>query len=135
MAYETPLRPRRRVIAMREAVAAQPKFVHTDKVDIHIFSLGENTVELLVNLYFRVATFSEEMEARDWINREILQQAKRLNVEIGMPQQTLLRTDAHIGIDMPVTAVWPPKFLQTVNSLWGRRDKVFGGANGESRDS
>ncbi|WP_435018684.1 mechanosensitive ion channel family protein [Tundrisphaera sp. TA3] len=84
--------PAERLIALRDALRAfakgHPRFV-ADKVEIHLGGLGTSCVELFVQVYFRVANFSDEMACRDEFCREILAQADRLGVGIAFPTQTL----------------------------------------------
>ena len=58
LAYGTPID---KVVAMRDALrafaAAQPRFL-PDKIEVHIGGLGDSGVELLVQVYFRVASTS-----------------------------------------------------------------------------
>jgi MscS family membrane protein len=75
--------------ALRAAVAERPELVRADKTDIHLYELADSSVNLLVQVYFWVATFSEEMEARDWLTREILALSERNGVGIAFPTQTL----------------------------------------------
>ena len=42
-----------------------------------------------MQVYFRVATYTEEMACRDEFSREILAQAERLGVELAFPTQTI----------------------------------------------
>ncbi len=90
IAYETPAD---RLIALRDGLRAyaehHPK-IRTDKIDIYVHTLNSATVDLLVNVYFTVATSTEELAARDELNREILEQATRLGVQVSPPSQTLL---------------------------------------------
>ena len=89
LAYGTPLD---RLVALRDALrafaAGHPR-VLPDKVEVHIVDLGASSVELLVQVYFRVATYTEEMVCRDEFSREILRQAERLGVELAFPTQTI----------------------------------------------
>jgi MscS family membrane protein len=90
VAYDTPAE---RLIALRDGLRAyaeaHPK-IRTDKIDVYIHTLNSSTVDLLVNVYFTVATSAEELTARDELNREILEQAARFGVQVSPPSQTLL---------------------------------------------
>jgi MscS family membrane protein len=81
-----------KVVAMRDALRAfalaQPRFV-ADKVEVHIVGLGANGVELLVQAYFRVASTSEELACADLLSREILDQARRLAIDVALPGRTV----------------------------------------------
>ncbi len=113
MAYDTPVD---RMIALRDAlreiVARRPEVVRADKVDIHIFGLGNDRVELLLNVYFWVSTTREEMESRDWLNCEILLHADRLKVAIASQPKTESVTDPApiAGISPGHPAIPTPKF-------------------------
>ena len=108
MAYGT---PPDRMIALRDGLRAfasgHPR-VRQDKIEIHIANLGASSVDLLVQVYFGVATYTDEMVCRDEFSREILVQADRLGVEIAFPTQTIhvagLGAEGH---DVPP----PPKLL------------------------
>jgi MscS family membrane protein len=108
MAYGT---PPDRMIALRDGLRAfasgHPR-VRQDKIEIHIADLGASSVDLLVQVYFSVLTYTDEMVCRDEFSREILRQAERLGVEIAFPTQTIhvagLGAEGH---DVPP----PPKLL------------------------
>ncbi len=107
MAYGT---PPDRMIALRDGLRAfasgHPK-VRQDKVAIHIHDLGASSVDLLVQVYFGVATYTDELVCRDDFSREILAQADRLGVEIAFPTQTI-----HVaGLEAAGHAVPPPPKL------------------------
>ena len=89
LAYGTPID---KLVAMRDALrafaAGHPRFL-PNKIEVHIGGLGETSVELFVQVYFRVATFTEEMACRDEFSREVLAQAGRLGVELAFPTQTI----------------------------------------------
>ena len=61
MAYGT---PPDRMIALRDGLRAfasgHPR-VRQDKIEIHIANLGASSVDLLVQVYFGVATYTDEM--------------------------------------------------------------------------
>lgn len=90
LAYGT---PNDRLVAFRDALRAtaeaRPELVRADKTDIHLFELGDSSINLLVQVYFWVANLRDELEARDWLTREILSHANRLGVEIAFPTQTV----------------------------------------------
>ena len=85
LGYRTPLD---RLLALRDSIRAfalaHPKVRH-DKVDVHIHGLGGHAIDLLVNVYLRVATWTEELECRDQFSLEILRQADSLGIEVGEP--------------------------------------------------
>ncbi|WP_406693940.1 mechanosensitive ion channel family protein [Singulisphaera sp. Ch08] len=89
LAYGTPVD---KLVTLRDSLRAfaanQPR-IHPDKVEIHIGGLGASYVELFVQLYFRVPSFTEEMACRDELSREILAQVERLGLELAFPTQTI----------------------------------------------
>jgi MscS family membrane protein len=89
LAYGTPID---KLVALRDALrefaARHPRFI-ADKIEIHIGGLGASNVELFVQVYFRVATFTDELACRDEFSREILAQAGRVGVELAFPTQTI----------------------------------------------
>jgi MscS family membrane protein len=93
--------------ALRAFATGHPR-VLPDKVEVHIVDLGASSVDLLVQVYFRVATYTEEMSCRDEFSREILRQAERLGVEIAFPTHTVhLAGSGAAGHEVPP----PPKLL------------------------
>ncbi len=90
VAYDTPAD---RLIALRDSLRGytqdHPR-ICAGRADIYIHTLNSTTVDLLVNVYFTVASGSEELAARDELNREILEQAARLGVQVAPPAQTIL---------------------------------------------
>jgi MscS family membrane protein len=87
VATDTPID---RLVALRDALrayAGEQPLIRADRVAIHVHALTNAGVELLVNVYFKVATIGEELQARDELTREILEQARRFDVEIGSTAQ------------------------------------------------
>jgi MscS family membrane protein len=89
LAYGTPIA---KLVAMRDALRAfavhHPRSL-PGRVEVHIGDLGASSVELFVQVYFRAATFSDELACRDDFSREVLAQAGRLGVELAFPTQTI----------------------------------------------
>ena len=111
-----------KVIAMRDGLRAfalaQPRFV-PDKVEIHIVGLGVNGVELLVQAYFRVASTSEELACSDLLSREILEQARRLGIDVATAGGTVkLATSGTEPHPVPPA----PKFVGRERSGSSRHD-------------
>ena len=118
VAYETPAD---RLIALRDGLRAyaesHPK-IRTDKIDVYIHTLNSATVDLLVNVYFTVATSAEELTARDELNREILEQAARFGVQVSPPSKTLLlahSAEANRAIPPPKRSISPKRPADTGN--------------------
>jgi MscS family membrane protein len=81
-----------RLIGLRDALrvfAAGHPLVRADKAYVHVHALSSSGIELLVNVYFRVGSYAEELQARDELTREILEQAGRFGVEVGPIAQKL----------------------------------------------
>lgn len=140
LAYGTPID---KIVAMRDALrafaASQPRFI-PDKVEIHIGGLGPSCVELFVQLFFRVSTFTEEMGCRDELSREILSLADRLGVELAFPTQTihLARSGsepaAAAPAPAPVSAVTGPARLgrdRPESARYGRSFPASGFSSGK----
>lgn len=89
LAYDTPTE---RMEALRDALrafaASHPK-VKADKIEIHLAALANSSVDMLLQVYFIVTTYGEEMACRDEFNREVLRLAAKLNVEIAFPTHTV----------------------------------------------
>jgi MscS family membrane protein len=85
LAYGTPIG---QVVALRDQlrqfVRDHPR-TRKDKMDIAIHNLGSNGIEMLVNVFFQVENTPQELEVRDELNRQILETADRLGVEIAVP--------------------------------------------------
>ncbi len=118
VAYDTPAD---RLIALRDGLRAyaetHPK-IRTDKIDIYVHTLSSSTVDLLVNVYFKVGTSSEELATRDELNREILEQASRLGVHVSPPAQTLLlhhSPESSGAIPPPKLSSSPKRVAETGN--------------------
>ena len=108
LAYGTPVD---KIVGLRDALrafaAGQPRFL-PDKVEIHIGGLGASCVELFVQVYFRVATYADELACRDVLCREVLEQAERLGVVLTIPTQ-MIHLAASGAESHPVPP--PPKYL------------------------
>ena len=81
--------------------------IRPDKIEVSIHTLSGAGVELLLNLYFQVSTGAEELALRDELNREILEQARRLGVEISPPSQTILMPHHAAGQAIPAPKLAP----------------------------
>ncbi len=73
--------------ALRAFAADQPQIL-PDKIEVHIHGLGASCVELFVQVYFRVATYTDELACRDALSRAILEQSERLGVELAVSTKT-----------------------------------------------
>ncbi len=108
LAYGTPIE---KMVGLRDALrsfaASEPRFLR-DKIEIHIRGLGASSVELLVQVYFRAATYTDELACHDELSREILKQAERLGVELAVPTKSNHAT-ASAAEPHPVPP--PPKLL------------------------
>jgi MscS family membrane protein len=96
LAYGTPVD---KLVALRDALrefATRHSRFLSDRIEVHIGGLGASNVELFVQVYLRVATFTDELACRDEFSREVLAQAGRLGVELAFPTQTvhLVTSDA-----------------------------------------
>jgi MscS family membrane protein len=82
LAYGTPID---KIVALRDALrkfaASQPRFL-PGKIEVHIGGLGATSLELFVQVYFRVATYTDELVCRDALSRAILEEAERLGVAL-----------------------------------------------------
>jgi MscS family membrane protein len=117
MAYGTP--PETMVTlrdAMRSYAAGHPRVI-AEKVEIHIGNLGDSCIELMIQVYFRVTTYTGEMSCRDEFSREVLKQADRLGVDIAFPTRTVHL----VGSPAPGHEVPPPPRLLGRDKLEGRR--------------
>ena len=117
--YDTPVgRMTEMRDSLREIATGRPELIRADKVDIHIHDLSRGSVNLLVNVYFWADTYSEELEARDWLNREILALADRLEIELDDQGQLIRMVDLPTRPAPPDTphsrtgGVPAPKFLR-----------------------
>jgi MscS family membrane protein len=93
LAYDTPID---KLITLRDDLR---RFIHEhprtrkDKIDIYIHTFNTSSIDMLVNIFFRVENGTEELSARDEINRTILQYAERLGVKIALPSQIIHLAD------------------------------------------
>jgi MscS family membrane protein len=108
LAYGTPID---KIVGLRDALRAfatdQPHFL-PDKIEVHIGGLGASSVELLVQVYFRVATYTDELVCRDALSRAILEQAERLGVGLAGSTKT---TPSPSAGDEAHAVPPPPKHL------------------------
>jgi MscS family membrane protein len=85
--------PADRLVALRDGLRAfarsHPR-VLPERIDIYLHTLNDAKVDLLVNLYLKVDSSAQELEARDELTREILEQARSAGVELAEPSQTIV---------------------------------------------
>jgi MscS family membrane protein len=103
--------PLDKIVGLRDALRAfaanQPRFL-PDKIEVHIGGLGASCVELFVQVYFRVATYTDELVCRDALSRAILEQAERVGVELAGSTKT---TQVAAAGDEAHSVPPPPKHL------------------------
>lgn len=89
IAYGTPLD---RLAAFRDGVQdlirRQPR-TRKDRFEVAVHDLAASAVEVLVNVYFEVADYHQELEARDALILDVLRLAEDLHVELAYPTQTI----------------------------------------------
>jgi hypothetical protein len=92
---------------------------------IHIHALNTSGIELLVNVYFRVGSYAEELQARDELTREILEQARRFGVEVGSTTQRItLAHEPEAGGTTHTPRRLPPPHLHGADQGNGEALKV-----------
>jgi MscS family membrane protein len=105
-----------KIVELRDALRAfavdQP-WCLPDKVEIHIGGLAGSSVELFVQVYFRVATYTDELVCRDALSRAILEQAERLGVDLAGSTKTT--KPAASGGEVHAVPP-PPKYLDRERS-------------------
>ncbi|MFO0960109.1 MAG: mechanosensitive ion channel family protein [Isosphaeraceae bacterium] len=79
--------------ALREIVTCRPDIIRADKADVYIHGLGTAAIELLVNVFFWAESSREELEARDWLNREMLRLMDSLGISVANPTQSIQLVD------------------------------------------
>ena len=109
---------------LRAYAEAHPE-IRADKIEIYIHTLSNSSIDLLVNVYFKVDTIAEELTARDELTREILDQARRFGVEIGSSSQKLtLAHDPEPALATHSPRRLPPPHLNGVDHANGESHKV-----------
>ena len=73
---------------IREIVRRSPA-TRKDYFEIHLNAFGENALEILVYVFFRVPDWSAELRSRHRFCLDIIRLAERLGVEFAFPTQTL----------------------------------------------
>jgi MscS family membrane protein len=73
---------------IREVVQKQER-VRKHHFEVAINDLGASAIEILVNVFFEVADWHQELVARDGLILDILRLANELNVELAYPTQTI----------------------------------------------
>ncbi|MCB0338263.1 MAG: mechanosensitive ion channel, partial [Bdellovibrionales bacterium] len=73
---------------IRELIRNNPK-IRQDFYHVHFNQFGPASLDILLNVFFRVSDFTEEMAEREIFFLEILRLAQKLGVEFAFPTQTL----------------------------------------------
>ena len=76
------------VEGVRAIIAANPK-TRKDYYEVHMSAFGAHSLDVMVYFFFKVETWSEELQERHRIFLEIMRLAKDLDVSFAFPTQTL----------------------------------------------
>jgi MscS family membrane protein len=76
------------VEGIRAIVLANPT-TRKDYYEIHFSNFGAHSLDVMVYIFFKVASWTEELEQRHNVLMEILRLASNLGVEFAFPTQTL----------------------------------------------
>lgn len=112
------------VEGIRAIIVANP---HTrkDYYEIHFSGFGAHSLDVMVYLFFKVASWSEELEQKHNFLLEVLRLAKELGVEFAFPTQTLqveaLTQQGTVGQVPPAPE---PAVLENVITAFGPGGKL-----------
>lgn len=73
---------------VRAIIAANPR-TRKDYYEVHFSNFGAHSLDVMVYLFFKVSSWTEELQERHNLFLEILRLAKELQVEFAFPTQTL----------------------------------------------
>jgi len=76
------------VEGLKRIVALHPK-TRKDFYQIHLNSFGDSSLNILFYIFFKVADWTEELEARHQVMNEVIRLANTLGVRFALPTQTL----------------------------------------------
>jgi MscS family membrane protein len=77
------------VDGIRAIICASPA-TRKDYYEIHFAGFGAHSLDIMVYFFFKVESWSDELEQRHYVLLEILRLAENLGVEFAFPTQTLL---------------------------------------------
>jgi MscS family membrane protein len=107
------------VEGIRAVVSANP-YTRKDYYEIHMSAFGAHSLDVMVYIFFRVPSWSEELRQRHNVFLEILRLARDLGVEFAFPTQTLhLETVATPREPPARPEPFPPARLADVIAAYG----------------
>jgi MscS family membrane protein len=89
LTYDTPTLAIENFVKGLEKIVLDHPNTRKDLYNINFKDLGAVSLDILLNIFFKVENYTEELKARQEINLEILKLAESLNVEFAFPTQTL----------------------------------------------
>ncbi|MCH2110069.1 MAG: mechanosensitive ion channel family protein, partial [Polyangiaceae bacterium] len=84
----TPTQMEAFVEGLRAIVAANP-YTRKDYYEIHMSGFGAHSLDVMFYIFFKVGSWSEELQQRHNVYLEVLRLAQELKVEFAFPTQTL----------------------------------------------
>jgi MscS family membrane protein len=106
------------VEGLKTIVLNHPK-TRKDYFQIHLNGFGASSLEILFYIFFEVADWTEELEARHQIISEILQLAAELNVRFAFP------TETHFIEEFPGNGSLTPKYSNNKNEFEAKMRNYF----------
>jgi len=87
--YETPADKIEAFCEGVKAIAAAQDKIETDTVRAALVNFGASSLDVLVNVRFRVADYSEELQIKQWFLLEVIRLAEELEVGFAFPSTSL----------------------------------------------
>ena len=76
------------IVGIREIIVIHP-CADAQKHNVEFIGFGDSALEILINVYFKVANWDEEQTAKNDLHMAILKLATKLNIGFAFPSQTL----------------------------------------------
>ncbi len=86
--HTTPAQVEAFVEGIRAIIAGHPD-TRKDYYEVHFVEFGPSALQIMVYTFFKVATWSDELQAKHQLNLEFIRLAESLGVEFAFPTQTL----------------------------------------------
>lgn len=87
-----------------KAIVRSTPSIRQDYYEIHFESLGAHSLDVLVYIFFKVPSWSDELQSRHNFLLDVMRLAREIGVEFAFPTQTLHISSVHQGEHEPAPA-------------------------------
>lgn len=110
-----------------KAIVRSTPAIRQDYYEIHFESLGAHSLDVLVYIFFKVPSWSEELQQRHNFLLDVMRLAREIGVDFAFPTQTLHISSVHQGAHQPPAAKPGDQLAGVVESFAPEGSRVLPG--------